>query len=123
MRGAYGEPARVTPIDANHCPGAVLLLFELPNGRAILHTGDFRYAPSMASHPALLALPRPLDALYLDTTYCDPRHRFPTQAAVVRAVVERCQLLLDAPRTLVLFGTYSIGKERVFLEVIASDCF
>ena len=112
IRGAH-----VTPLDANHCPGAVLLLFELPDGRAILHTGDFRYQPAMASHPCLRALPRPLDALYLDTTYCDEKHRFPTQAAVIEAVVDRCLLLLDCPRTLVLFGSYSIGKERLFLEV------
>jgi DNA cross-link repair 1A protein len=109
--------ARVTPIDANHCPGAVLLLFELSGGRIVLHTGDFRYTPSMLANPALRALRRPIDMLYLDTTYCDPKHRFPTQAAVVQAVVDRCKLLLDAPRTLILFGSYSIGKERVFLEV------
>lgn len=110
--------ARVTLMDANHCPGAVLLLFELSNGRSVLHTGDFRYEPSMLLHPALQrSQAAGLDALYLDTTYCDPKYCFPTQAAVVQAVVDRCRLLLDAPRTLVLFGSYSIGKERVFLEV------
>ena len=29
----------------------------------------------------------------------------------------QCRLLQTSPRTLVLFGTYSIGKERVYLQV------
>jgi len=75
----------------------------------------------MRTHPALAALPaNSLHALYLDTTYLDPQYKFPTQAAVVRHVVETCRLLQPSRRTLVLFGSYSIGKERVFLQVIAA---
>ena len=61
--------------------------------------------------------PGGLDSLYLDTTYLDPSHRFPTQSAAVQHVVDTCRLLLPAQRTLVLFGSYSIGKERVFMQV------
>ena len=103
------QGARVTLIEANHCPGAVLFLFQLQNGRNVLHTGDFRYEPSMCRHPSLVNLPC-IDALYLDTTYCEPKHVFPTQSATIAAVVDRCRLLVDLPRTLVLFGSYSIGS-------------
>ena len=43
----------LTLIDANHCPGAAMFLFQLPSGSAYLHVGDFRWTPSMLQHPAL----------------------------------------------------------------------
>lgn len=52
----------------------------------VLHTGDFRWHPSMAQYPALAALPR-LDALLLDTTYCDPKYTFPPRAEVRRSAM------------------------------------
>lgn len=57
--------------------------------------------------------------LVLDTTYCSPGNAFPPQAEAVRFVCDAVRAEASATggaRTLFLFGTYTIGKERVFLE-------
>lgn len=53
-----------------------------PGGRTTLHTGDFRADASVCRNPAVMCLKGKLDTLYLDTTYCGPRHTFPDQHEV-----------------------------------------
>ncbi|KAG7570597.1 DNA repair metallo-beta-lactamase [Arabidopsis thaliana x Arabidopsis arenosa] len=103
----------VTCFNANHCPGSIMILFEPANGKAVLHTGDFRYCEEMSnwltgSH---------ISSLILDTTYCNPQYDFPKQEAVIQFVVEAIQAEAFNPKTLFLIGSYTIGKERLFLEV------
>lgn len=43
-----------------------MLLFFLPDGQIVLHTGDFRADPSMETYPELLSCR--VQTLYLDTT-------------------------------------------------------
>jgi hypothetical protein len=84
----------ITLMDANHCPGSVLFLFKVPqpNGRQCLrylHTGDFRAAPKMCFHPQIIQPANPpIDILYLDTTYLDPRYAFPAQEESIKAACE-----------------------------------
>ncbi|TGZ80648.1 DRMBL-domain-containing protein [Ascodesmis nigricans] len=125
---------RVNGIDANHCPGSMLFLFEKnSNGKKttrVLHCGDFRACPEHLTHP-LLRPPNKIDTIYLDTTYLNPKYAFPSQSSVITACGDLCTKLNSTspssltnrpskPRLLILVGTYSIGKERICLGLAQS---
>ncbi|THH12819.1 hypothetical protein EW146_g7333 [Bondarzewia mesenterica] len=154
----------VTLIEANHCPGSSLFLFEGPQtvnagdsafkspfvGSSklfrYLHCGDFRASPQHVLHPAIKG--KHLDVIYLDTTYLNPKYCFPSQAQVISACAELARRIISGDnvtngenvhgkreqtvdkwftvrpkledkgdpasnRTVVVVGTYSIGKERI----------
>lgn len=93
------ETMTVTLLDAHHCPGAVMFLFEGYFGR-ILCTGDFRFHPSMIDE----FRGRQIDVAYVDNTYCTPIAVFPSRVSQVfcgRAVTIPCSDvgLMDAMST------------------------
>ena len=38
------EGTTITLVEANHCPGAIMIVAEPPSGPPVLHTGDARWA-------------------------------------------------------------------------------
>ncbi|KAF8818522.1 Dna repair metallo-beta-lactamase, partial [Cardiosporidium cionae] len=122
-------------VDANHCPGAVMLLFDY-DGKYVLHTGDFRYHPKMKEYPAFIHTK--IERVYLDTTYCNANFTFPSQEESISEVVtiiaqrlqeekqkqEEASLSFESSsrRTLFLLSAYRIGKERMFLTA-GKECF
>lgn len=120
----YGETwelqnkeAKITLYDANHCPGAAIVLIELTNGNTHLHCGDMRYSPRMKDYPLLkLAVEkRKMDIVYLDTTYGHPKHSFCPQQEAVNQIASVVDGAIKDD-TLVLLSCYSIGKEKVLWE-------
>ncbi|KIY71920.1 DRMBL-domain-containing protein [Cylindrobasidium torrendii FP15055 ss-10] len=106
-----------------------------------LHCGDFRASPQHVLHPCVKG--KKIDHVYLDTTYLDPKYSFPPQPQVISACAELAKRISDGTttntkspmngwltstpagpssspgtskkmkRTLMIVGTYSIGKERI----------
>ncbi|KAJ2899167.1 DNA repair metallo-beta-lactamase [Zalerion maritima] len=104
--------ATVVMIDANHCPGSCLFLFEKPISRLakkqrILHCGDFRAAKEHITHPLLRpettdpvtgkTVRQTIDACYLDTTYLNPKYSFPPQRDVIASCAELCATMQAEP--------------------------
>lgn len=53
-------------------------------------------------------------------SYCSPEYAFPTQQEVINFAANTAfELVTLNPRTLVVCGSYSVGKEKVFL----GQCF
>lgn len=120
-------------LNANHCPGAAIILFKAAD-KTILHCGDFRASQKQIQH----LKPFLIDIVYLDTTYLAPSHCFPSQENVIKACGDYVIQLRDsganssfvtatidkffgsAPsqnKPLILVGTYTIGKERVAIHI------
>lgn len=86
----------VVLVDANHCPGAVQILFKTPDGRRYVHCGDMRYCAAMQADPWLKQW-RGASAVYLDTTYAKPKYTFCLQAEAVDYVVDTIRRLEALP--------------------------
>jgi DNA cross-link repair 1A protein len=110
------EGVRVRFLEANHCPGAAMLLFEAPGRRPLLNTGDARLTRATYEGVAALEGVRGGVDLVLDTTYCAPEHAFPPQEEVLAFAVDAVRAEAFQPKTLFMFGSYTIGKERLYLE-------
>ncbi|GMH43726.1 hypothetical protein BSKO_11648 [Bryopsis sp. KO-2023] len=115
------DGVEVILVDANHCPGAVQFLFLLPNGRKFVHCGDMRFCPEMLDNPFVQRF-RGADAIFLDTTYCNPKHTFPIQDESIRYVADTIYRYMKeqregGPAYMFMISTYGIGKERILLEV------
>jgi hypothetical protein len=103
----FPVPLRVTALDANHCPGALMFLVESPWGR-LLYTGDFRLNAPMRA--AVSALP-PIDLLVADNTYDHPRYRFPLQERAIDEIVTIAGRHVRERE--VAIAVYTIGKTRI----------
>ncbi|KAM3162768.1 DRMBL domain-containing protein [Lachancea thermotolerans] len=134
--------------DANHCPGAFVFLFREFGGdnetvQWVLHTGDFRSNNDLITKIIEHTSGKPIDKVYLDTTYMYPSYHFPLQKSVLDVTGEFAFKLRDVglkklfgdrqssimsfvsnslrPRHLYKYvfvvGTYTIGKEKLAIAI------
>ncbi|XP_053705804.1 5' exonuclease Apollo [Synchiropus splendidus] len=106
------EKLTVTLIDANHCPGAVMFLFEGYFG-TILYTGDFRYAPVMLRE-LYQKTSGTIDVLYLDNTNCDPNRSLPSRKQATQLIKE---IIRSHSEHCIVVGLYTLGKESLLVDL------
>jgi DNA cross-link repair 1B protein len=104
-------PATVTLVDANHCPGAVMIVIEL-HGRCIVHTGDCRWQPRMAELPSLCG--KRVHTAFLDCTYAKPQFTFPSREEAAAQVVS---LARKHAQHIVYIAVDTLGKEELLVAV------
>ena len=68
---------------------------QLADGVKHLHCGDMRYHKDMKLYPQLLQARGSIDKLYLDTTYCHPKHVFPTQQESIQQIGDAIAAVLE----------------------------
>lgn len=106
------EQMSVTVIDAHHCPGSVMFLFEGYFGK-ILYTGDFRFDSEMKDDPMMGNLLH-ADTLYLDNTYNSPKCVFPSREESLKQMIEIIQSHEDFH---IKIGLRNLGKEDLLVKI------
>ncbi|KAK4666018.1 hypothetical protein QC763_407530 [Podospora pseudopauciseta] len=113
-----GNRIQVTLFNANHCPGAVMFLFE-GGGKAALYTGDIRSEPwfvsAIARSPPLIEYScglKTLDTIYIDTSFVDDVD-FPPKSEGIRELLEKVSKY--PTDTIFHFQAWTYGYEDVWI--------
>ncbi|XP_022773793.1 protein artemis [Durio zibethinus] len=111
----------VTAFDANHCPGAVMFLFEGSFGN-ILHTGDCRLTPECLQNLPEKYISRKgkeprcrLDYVFLDCTFGTFSRNLPCKHSAIRQVINCIWRHPNAPT--VYLTCDLLGQEEILTSV------
>ncbi|XP_077224472.1 DNA repair metallo-beta-lactamase family protein [Tasmannia lanceolata] len=114
-------PFSVTAFDANHCPGAVMFLFEGDFGN-ILHTGDCRLTPECLQSLPMKYLSKrgrenisSLDYLFLDCTFGRCPLKMPSKSSAIQQVINCIWKHPDA--SIVYLTCDLLGQEEILVEI------
>ncbi|KAL7613128.1 hypothetical protein Lser_V15G05935 [Lactuca serriola] len=115
------ETFTVTAFDANHCPGAVMFLFEGTFGN-ILHTGDCRLTPECLQRLPEKYLGKTsrepkcrLDYIFLDCTFATFSSKMPSKHLAIRQVID---CIWKHPDARVVYLTCDLLGQEDILENI-----
>ncbi|EGV60716.1 hypothetical protein CANTEDRAFT_110531 [Yamadazyma tenuis ATCC 10573] len=119
------EGIYVTMMEANHCPGSGIFLFEskstMASSKKYLHCGDFRVNKQMIQHKSLERFTLPnstdvLDKVYLDTTYLSFQRRFPKQDLVCSEAAQLFHDLCQGNKPGLMTECFGLGRQSRITE-------
>ena len=104
-----------TFVDADHCPGAAMLVLEGLVGGPVVHTGDFRCSPALFDSPALQHVSRQDTRLFLDASCAHPALAdFPTKSDSIGMLLD----ILDRHAAdNILLHSHQLGDEELLVSV------
>lgn len=109
-----GLDFQLTLLPAGHILGSAMALLECA-GESLLYTGDFKLRPGLAAE---VCEPRRADVLIMETTFGQPRYKFPEAGEVMRDVVRFCRETIESD-AIALLHCYSLGKTQEVLRGLA----
>lgn len=109
------EMLSVTPLEANHIPGAVMFLFQGYFGN-ILYSGDMRWYEAILENTLLNSIvdAKELDIVYLDNTFCAPYCIFPSREGATKQIID----IIDSyPDHIIKLVIRKLGKEDLLVTI------
>lgn len=88
--------------------------------KVYVHTGDMRYCQEMTTDiRRIIGDEGLIDTLFLDTTYAQSeRFDFPPQEKAINFIAQKVIEELATEGTLIVIGSYVVGKERIFERIV-----
>lgn len=115
--GDGGENARVTALDAGHCAGSAMFLFDTDAGN-VLHTGDARLTEEVVDAVLDALEGQPLHGLHCDATFGGVEAPLPS---VETSVLRFQSLVASVPRAArVYIAADTLGTEPI-LECVVDE--
>jgi Cft2 family RNA processing exonuclease len=111
-RRDYGRVA-LTFFPAGPCLGSAQVLIEA-NGERLVYTGDIKLRPNVAAENAVIVS---CDMLVMESTFGDPRYRFPPDVTTFARLYAAVDRALSDDRVPVVLA-YALGKGQEALELL-----
>jgi Cft2 family RNA processing exonuclease len=121
---AFGVPHELTPdcrvtlIPAGHILGSAQVLVE-KDGHRLLYTGDFKVQPNLTAESIQVV---EADVLIMESTFGDPRYRFPKREVIVQRLVNFVEKAFQDGCVPVVAG-YALGKAQEAMKILADAGF
>ncbi|XP_059486533.1 uncharacterized protein LOC132203088 isoform X2 [Neocloeon triangulifer] len=117
-----GRELKVTAIDANHCMGSIMFLFETEQ-KIVLYTSDFRCTTDQVQQiKALRNLDgsyKSLDTLYVDCSFLEHHYfEYPTVDNLARVLIEKIEKF-ENPNEKVHIHSNELIKETLMIKKLS----
>jgi Cft2 family RNA processing exonuclease len=103
-------------LPAGHVLGSAQVLVTHDDGRTLVYTGDFKLRARVCSEACEVTH---ADVVIMESTFGEPRWRFPVPEEVADQLVQSVRRVIDAKKTPVVLA-YPLGKSQEALHILTT---